>query len=185
MTDRHRSCYRSEAGFSLLELLVVATIIALLAGAFVLSIGTLGSDRELQQEAERLQTLVTLLNEEAVMEARDYGIMFSESGYRFYVYDYATLSWLLPANDRLLTQHDLPEPIQLGLEIEDREVRLPRQLTDLDENQQPEPQAIIFASGETTPVTVDFYRDVTGGRFRLAIDFDGSTSISQEGFDAG
>jgi general secretion pathway protein H len=186
MTSRHRSssCY-PQAGFSLLELLVVIAIIALLAGTFVLSIGTLGRDRELQQQAERLQTLITLLNEEAVMEARDYGIMFSESGYRFYVYDYTTLSWLPPLNDRLLNQHDLPEPIQLGLEIENREVRLPRQLTDIDAVEQPEPQAIIFASGATTPFTIDFYRDIAGGRFRLAIDFDGSSTLSQDGFDAG
>ena len=38
-------------GFSLLELLVVATIIAVFAGVAVLSLGTLGSDRVLQREA--------------------------------------------------------------------------------------------------------------------------------------
>ena len=185
MTRQTRSRRYPQAGFSLLELLVVVTIIALLAGAFVLSVGTLGSDRELQQEAERLQTLISLLNEEAVMESRDYGIMFSESGYRFYVYDYATLSWLLPADDRLLNEHALAEPLQLGLEIEDREVRLRRALTDSEENEQPEPQVILFASGETTPVTIEFYRDIAGGRWRLELGFDGSVEVSQEGLDNG
>lgn len=185
MTARQRTKQHAQLGFSLLELLVVVAIIALLAGAFMLSIGAVGSDRELQQEADRLQTLLTLLSEEAVMESRDYGILFSESGYRFYVFDYATLTWLLPMDDRLLNEHALPEQVQIGLEIEDREVRLIREFADVDGVEQPEPQAVIFASGQTTPVAIDFYRDVTGGRVRLELSFDGSTSVSRDDFSGG
>ena len=159
-------------------------IIAILAGAAVLSIGALGSDREVQREAERLDSLLGLLTEEAVLESRDYGILFSESAYRFYVFDYTTLTWQLPAGDRLLADHALTEPLQLALELDDREVRLSRNFDAMATNEQPQPQVILFATGELTPFAAAFYRDFNDGRFVLDVEFDGSTSLSQEGFDA-
>lgn len=170
-------------GFSLLELLVVATIIAVFAGAAVLSLGSLGSDRELQREAARLQGLIDLLAEEAVLESRDYGLLFSETGYRFYVFDYQTLTWLEPVGDRLLAERMLEEPLQLSLELDDREVRLAQDFDAMDVNEQPEPQVIVFGSGEVTPFQAGFFRELNGGRFVVSAEFDGTTSVIQDGFD--
>ncbi len=170
-------------GFSLLELLVVVTIIAVFAGVAVLSMGALGSDRELQREATRLQSLVDLLAEEAVLETRDYGLFFSETGYRFYVYDYPTLTWLQPVGDQLLGERTLEEPLQLSLELDDREVRLEQDFESMDTNEQPEPQVIVFGTGEVTPFAVGFFRELNGGRFVLNTEFDGTTSVISDGFD--
>lgn len=170
-------------GFSLLELLVVATIIAVFAGVAMLSLGTLGSDRVLQREAARLQGLVDLLAEEAVLESRDYGLLFSETGYRFYVFDYQTFTWLEPVGDRLLAERTLEEPLQLALELDDREVRLAQDFGTMDINEQPEPQVIVFGSGEVTPFEVGFFRELNGGRFVLSAEFDGTTSVAGDGFD--
>lgn len=178
--DRHWS---GHAGFSLLELLVVVTIIAILAGAAVLSLGTLGADREVQREAERLQSVVDLLTEEAVLESRDYGLLFTAVGYRFYVYDYQSLTWLPPTGDSLLRAHELTPPLQLALELEDREVTLAQDFDTVDRAEQPEPQVVVYSSGEVTPFAAGFYRDLTGGRFILDVEFDGATVVSQDGFD--
>ena len=84
-----RACPRAAArGFSLLELLVVVAIIGILAGAVVLSLGSLGNDREIEEETDRLRSLLNLLHEESLMQSRDYGVMFTATGYRFYIYDY-------------------------------------------------------------------------------------------------
>lgn len=178
--DGHRS---GIAGFSLLELLVVVTIIAILAGAAVLSLGTLGTDREIQREAERLQSVIDLLTEEAVLESRDYGLLFTAAGYEFYVYDYQSLTWLPPAGDRLLSPHELVTPIKLALDLEDREVTLAQDIDTVSRAQEPEPQVVVYASGEVTPFAAGFYRDLTGGRFILDVEFDGTTALSQDGFD--
>ncbi len=170
-------------GFSLLELLVVVTIIAVFAGVAVLSLGTLGSDRMLQREAARLQGLIDLLAEEAVLETRDYGLLFSETGYRFYVYDYPTLTWLEPVGDQLLAERTLEEPVQLSLELDDREVRLVQDFDNMDVNEQPEPQVIVFGTGEVTPFAVGFFRELNDGRFILSTEFDGTTSVTSDGFD--
>lgn len=170
-------------GFSLLELLVVVAIIAVFAGVAVLSLGTLGSDRVLQREAARLQGLIDLLTEEAVLETRDYGLLFSETGYRFYVYDYPTLTWLEPVGDQLLAERTLEETLLLSLELDDREVRLVRDFDTMDVNEQPQPQVIVFGTGEVTPFAVGFSREFNDGRFVLSTEFDGTTSITSDGFD--
>jgi general secretion pathway protein H len=170
------------AGFSLLELLVVVTIIGIFAGAAVLSMGALGSDRELEREALRLRGLVDLMQEEAILESRDYGILFAETGYRFYVYDYRQLAWLPVSDDRLLREYALTEPLRLALDMDDREVLLAQDFEARGRIEQPEPQVTILASGELTPFEVAFYRDLGGGRFLLDAKIDGSTSVTRDGF---
>lgn len=170
------------AGFSLLELLVVVTIIGIFAGAAVLSMGALGSDRELEREALRLRGLVDLMQEEAILESRDYGILFAETGYRFYVYDYRQLTWLLVSDDRLLREYALTEPLRLALDMDDREVLLALDFEARGRIEQAEPQVTILASGELTPFEIAFYRDLAGGRFLLDAKIDGSTSVTRDGF---
>lgn len=170
------------AGFSLLELLVVVTIIGIFAGAAVLSLGALGSDRELEREALRLRGLVDLMQEEAILESRDYGILFAETGYRFYVYDYRQLTWLLVSDDRLLREYALTEPLRLALDMDDREVLLALDFEARGRIEQTEPQVTILASGELTPFEIAFYRDLAGGRFLLDAKIDGSTSVTRDGF---
>jgi len=171
-----------DHGFSLIELLVVVTIIGIFAGAAVLSLGILGSDRELEREAFRFRSLVDLLTEEAVMDSRDYGIMFTETGYRFFIFDYQQLLWLDPIGDSFLAEYQLQEPLAMALSLEDRDVVLE---SGFDEEllEEPEPQVIILASGEVTPFDVEFYRELNGGRFVLSVELDGSLEISERGFD--
>ena len=174
---------RIGAGFSLIELLVVVVIIGIFAGAAVLSLGIVGNDREIEREVFRLRTLLDLLSEEAVLQNRDYGVQFSETGYRFYIYDNETFLWFEPANDRFLSERALEYPINLGLTLEDREITLDITFED-DEVDEPEPQVIVLASGEMTPFDVSFYRELNGGQFHLSAEINGTLEVSQEGFDA-
>ena len=170
-------------GFSLIELLVVVTIVGVFAGAAVLSLGIVGSDRGLEREALRLRSLVDLLAEEALMQSRDYGVRFTETGYRFYVYDYQRLVWLDPIGDAFLSEYRLPEGLVMALSLEDRAVVLEPGL-DNERPAVPEPQVVILASGEVTPFEAAFYRDLNAGRFVLNAGIDGSVEISEWGFDA-
>ncbi len=168
---------RPSGGFSLLELLVVLVIVGVFVGAAVLSLGVLGSDREAQQEMFRLRTLLELLREEAVMQNRDYGVLFTAAGYRFYIYDPAALIWFEPSDDRFLAERPLGA-LTLDLRLEDREITL-----DADFNEEmleePEPQVVLLASGEMTPFEAVIFRDFNSPRFLLTAELNGALEVSE------
>jgi general secretion pathway protein H len=163
--------------------MVVVAIIGIFVGAVVLSMGVVGSDRQVEQEALRLRSLLDLLREEALMQSRDFGVLFTETGYRFYVFDYQQLAWLQPTDDRLLKEHTLREPLNLSLTLEDRRLVLDPNF-DARESEDPEPQVMILSSGELTPFEAAVYRDFTDGRFTLTAELDGTLEISENGFDS-
>ena len=170
------------AGFSLVELLVVVFIIGLFAGAAMLSLSVAGPDRELERESFRLRTLLNALLEEAVLETRNYGVVFTQRGYRFVVYDYQRLDWLEPAGDYLLREHRFAEPLELILIMEERQVALASELEPAP-LERPVPQVLLLASGEMTPFEAQFYRDPAGGRYVLTGTLDGALEVTSHGFD--
>lgn len=172
----------SQAGFSLLELLVVVAIIGLLVRAVTLSWSTLGNDREIEQEANRLRGVIDLLQEEALMQTRDYGLMFTETGYRFFVFDYGELEWVLPPGDRLLEPHTLRPQLELTLQLDGRDVPLEQDFESQDiENA--EPQVMLLSTGEVTPFTIEVARRGIAGRFELTAELDGTVNVVQEGYN--
>lgn len=167
-------------GFTLLELLVVVLIVGLFAGVAVLSLGVLGSDRDLEREALRLRSLMDLVHEEALMQGRDFGLLFSASSYRFLIFDYQTGGWSIPADDNFLRERQLPEPLVIGLRLDDRDVALEADLTGVADEVQP--QVLVLSSGEMTPFEAAFSRDLEPGEFRLAGEFSGKIQVSEVGF---
>lgn len=165
-----------STGFSLFELLVVVAIIALLVGMVALSIGVAGNDREIEQELFRLSRLLELVREEALMQSRDFGLLFSESGYRFYQYDYELAEWVVPVGDDLLAERRFDEQLNVDLLVEDRAIVLAPTF-DGATAETPRPQVMILSSGDITAFRASLRRGFDGEPHSLRAEFDGDLEL--------
>jgi general secretion pathway protein H len=141
---------KQDKGFSLLELLVVIVIISILFTFTTLAIRGTSPEELIQTEAKRLDRLVQLALEEAILKGQEYGLEFKPDSYRFLLYFENT--WQPLEEDKLLRQRQLPENMELELEIEQIEVLVAEgSANDEDEEEKPDPQVFLLSSGEITP----------------------------------
>lgn len=141
----------SEHGFSLLELLVVIVIIAILFTFTTLSIRGTSPEELLETEAQRLDQLLQMALEEAILRGMEYGLEFTPNSYRFLLYIENT--WQPLESDRLLRERQLPENMEFELEIEQIDVLIDEaeRRDDDDDKTQRRPQVFLLSSGEITP----------------------------------
>ena len=190
----------NNRGFSLLELLVVVVIIGILASMFTLSVGLTSGDRELEREADRLQALLQLASEDAVLRGRELGLRFYPDGYEFSALDPEQNRWEVVAGDPLLRERELEQDVELLVTIEGRELDLEaarderedlRAARDEAEEEQEEgddegayrPQVFLFSSGDLTPpFTVEMRRRFGDLRLTLEVKEDGEIEVSRDNF---
>ena len=147
-TPSHRTKYK---GFSLLELLVVIVIISILFTFTTLAIRGTSPEELIQVEAQRLDRLLQLALEEAILKGNEYGLEFKPDSYRFLLY--FEDRWVPLEDDRLLAQRQLPESMEFELEIEQIDVLIEKDSTSTDDEdeEKPDPQVFLLSSGEITP----------------------------------
>lgn len=159
---------RLSRAFTLIEILVVVSIIGIVLSIAVISLGVLGDDRELREEARRLIALVQVAQDEAVMQGREFGIEFMSTGFRFVEYDPFLNTWGEVIGDETLRMRQLPEDAEFDLWIEGQLVLLKEQPADFDDPEDDDrraeittyaPHILVFSSGDMTPFELQLRRD--------------------------
>lgn len=199
---------RPISGFSLLELLVVVFIIGILATMFTLSVGLTGGDRDLEREVDRLEALLSLASEEALMQGREIGMRFYVDGYEFAFYqedfldyrdpdpddianpeeavDLDTSEWIVIGQQELLGPRRLPNEIEMELEIDGRSIILTEKDESADEDDEDDekeyrPQIRIFSSGDFIPFVIRLSRRFENDGTIVEVSADGTVEVTAEG----
>lgn len=138
-----------QAGFTLLEILVVLIIVGLLASLAVFSFGGSSQQRELKNEVRDLYLLMQTASEQAVLNNRELGLQVIEEGYQFVAYEDESGDWAA-SGERLFRPGSFPEWLVVTKFIESD---APRLVSAEDELR---PDVVFFSSGETTPFEIEF-----------------------------
>jgi general secretion pathway protein H len=166
---------RGQRGMTLIEILVVVVIIGILATIATLSVGLLGGDREIERESERLADGIALLQEQAQLEGRDYGLRVESSGYEFMRFDAFEQAWKTVEDDPGLAPRELPPGLAFELWLEGRPVLLRRE----ERPEQLRPQLFAWGSGDMTPYELSLVRR-GASRVTLTGSADGAIEIGRD-----
>ena len=169
----------SDSGFTLLEVLVVLVIIGIVTAMAVVSTSVLGGDRQIDEEAQRLQAVLAQAREESMLDGRDVGLRVDRQGYDFLRYNGRVGAWELAAGDALLRERELPAGVNASLRLESREIELtPRAAPTKDAP--PQPQVVVMASGDVIPFELLLRREGGDEVRRVAGTVDGAFEIHDD-----
>jgi general secretion pathway protein H len=164
-------------GFTLVEILVVVVIMAIVISFAVLSIGTTGRDPQLDQESRRIEGLIGLLHERALLEGRDFGLRIEPTAYEFVVYDSRRDRWSSLSQESEYRRRVLPKGVSFQLELDSQIVVIkPIDRSFSSDEALPGPQVAIAASGEGTPFRLTLLRDGTAAKASVGGDALGKVS---------
>lgn len=176
---------RREAGFTLIEILIVVVIIAVVAAGIMLSVNLTGRDRDLQREGDRLLTLINYAREQAELQTREYGLQFTDDGYQFLVYDQQRGVWGDVAEDDALDPRKLPGGLDVKLRVEARDVVLghpdnSKDKASLDDKSSKDrtPQVMIFSDGDLSSFAARLERD--NGLRSITVTQDDSGAVIEQ-----
>ncbi|MAA70824.1 MAG: type II secretion system protein GspH [Bermanella sp.] len=157
-----------NAGFTLIEILVVLVIIAVLVSMATINTSHDGRYDDLKNESERIKFILTAAADEALFQNKNLGLLLSKTEMRPYFWeeDFAATNavpnvsgtpqakpriWK-PYEGRHVKAYQLPEDYSFELAIEGQTISLP--YTIKEDEEKIEPNAFLFASGEQTPLTL-------------------------------
>src|SRR5262245_61271390 len=142
---RHR-----VSGFTLLEILVVIVIIGIIVSMAVISVNVLGRDRQMDEEARRLQAVLSQAREDAMLQGRDVGLRLDMRGYDFVRYDSRQDRWDTVPGDPLLRERAWPEGLEAELWMESRLVQLQSRTAPDADRAGPAPPASASSGDDAT-----------------------------------
>lgn len=107
---------KHHRGFTLLEIMLVMLLLGLMASYVVVNFVSESRTARLEKEAARLQQLVQVLSETAILKQQDFGVVMNDKGYQFVVHD--GQKWQEVAEPEFMRFHAWPEAIKAELELD-------------------------------------------------------------------
>lgn len=137
----------SQQGFTLVELLVVLLIIGILLGITLLSPVTGSAQKNVQQQAARLQVLFEQVRDKALLDNAEYGFSLDDDGYyRWWVLPLESKEWA-SINESPFQPYKAPGALQLALATAEGDLPL----LDIDDEG---PSVVFYSDQQVTPFSL-------------------------------
>jgi len=160
----------SKKGFTLIELLVVLVIISVLTSLIALSFTPNKSSP--QRESQRFYQVLEAARQEAVLFNQDLGVEVTGRGYQ--VLQWRAQQWQ-PSDSPLFSEYTLPENLDQTLWING----LVNENKPAD-GDDPQPQILLFATGEVTPFEWSLKNPAEKDQWRLSASPLGDYELKME-----
>jgi general secretion pathway protein H len=155
---------------------------AIVISLAILSVGTTGRDTQLDEESRRIEGLIGLLHERALLEGRDFGLRIEPAAYEFLVYEPRRDRWMSFDQEHEFRRRDLPKGLSFQLQLDSQVVVIKPIDRNLSSDAAPPgPQLAIAASGEGTPFRLTLLRD--GTTAKASVDGDALGKLSHVSSD--
>lgn len=162
MPQARQARLAAARGFTLLEVLVVLILVGVLLTFAAASLRGPDPANQLREEVMRLQALMQLATDEAVIQARTYGLRLSPTGYAFVAYGEQGWQTL---DSRPLQPRTFPAHMTL------LSAPPPTSATT-------EPHIVLFADGTLTPFELGFSSTAAANELHLLGKVNGELQIA-------
>ncbi len=159
-----------QRGFTLLEIIVVVTIIAIISSIIMLRAGTIRFHRKVMVFAEQLQSFIQVCQQQAILQPAVIGIIIQPTSYQAYYFSNEKQSqWkVLSERDSFWQSRLIPEDVFLQVSTS-----APMSTTLIS------PQIVIQSNGNFTPFTIDVGYSGEPARYRIVGSDAGELSLQE------
>jgi general secretion pathway protein H len=155
-----------QQGFTLIEIMVVITIASIMIGAAVLAFPDSSNDH-LKEQGSRFSALISLAQDEAILQSQDLAVAVNDNGYSFYRREAS--AWAAYSDKPFITRV-MDGGIQSEVILEGLSIKLPPL-------KKAKPQIIIYSNGEMTPFSYNLSNEI---KSKYTIQFDAAGTLKQE-----
>ncbi len=157
-----------QRGFTLVEIIVVITIIAIITTVILLRTGTIRFERKVTVFAEQMQSFIQVCQQQAILQSTVIGIFILPDRYQAYYFsNEKQAKWIpLAEKDSFWQSRMIPNDIYLQITTS-----APMGIDQIS------PQVVIQSSGDFTPFTIDFGFTNEAAHYRLVGSEVGELSL--------
>ncbi len=164
------------AGFTLIEVLIVILIISIVTTVAMLTISH-NENRQLQTFASELTQIVSLAEEQALLQPQELGINIADADIEFKSLlrdeKTKTSSWQ-PLEDEILKPYAIPSNFQISLEMSGAPVK--ENKDNEKDDKPPVPPIIISTNGGVTPFVMYIGLKGQPPKYAIIADADGNVA---------
>ncbi|MEE8118759.1 MAG: type II secretion system minor pseudopilin GspH [Gammaproteobacteria bacterium] len=178
---RHACRPLAQAGFTLLEILVVLAFVGILVSMAATGLRVFNFGRSPEQQANRVAALLQLASDEAILTGTEVGLRIDSNRLQFSRFQLETREWISLAKDSQFRDREIPDGIVMQLELDGVAVNeIAFAANNESDKVSPAPQIIFFSSGEVVPFTLRFKGETDQPTWQIASNILGQLTVAEK-----